>query len=130
MPNKWSLVGGVVDSGEEPKEAIIRECFEEIGLKPINVSFNHKIMTNDSGEIYYFNGELESENVKLDYENSTFKFIAKDEINNYDFVPYIKEFIIDIFSKKINNNNITFNSGGELNKGLFAQIWGWFGIKF
>ena len=130
MPNKWSLVGGVVDSGEEPKEAIIRECFEEIGLKPVNVSFNHKIMTNDSGEIYYFNGELESENVKLDYENSTFKFIAKDEINNYDFVPYIKEFIIDIFSKKINNNNITFNSGGELNKGLFSQIWEWFGIKF
>ena len=130
MPNKWSLVGGVVDSGEEPKEAIIRECFEEIGLKPINVSFNHKIMTNDSGEIYYFNGELESENVKLDYENSTFKFIAKDEINNYDFVPYIKEFIIDIFSKKINNNNITFNNGGEVNTGLFSQIWGWFGIKF
>ena len=87
-------------------------------------------MTNDSGEIYYFNGELESENVKLDYENSTFKFIAKDEINNYDFVPYIKEFIIYIFSKKINNNNITFNSGGELNKGLFSQIWEWFGIKF
>ena len=29
-----------------------------------------------------------------------------------------------------NNNNITFNNGGEVNTGLFSQIWEWFGIKF
>ena len=101
MPNKWSLVGGGIEEGENPKEAIIRECLEEIGLKPNNVSFDHKIMTVDTGEIYYFYGELESQNIKLDYENSNYKFITKDEINNYDFVPYIKEFILSVFSKNI-----------------------------
>ena len=29
-----------------------------------------------------------------------------------------------------NNPDIRFEDGGELNKGLFSQIWGWFGIKF
>jgi len=101
MPNKWSLVGGGIEEGENPKEAIIRECLEEIGLKPNNVSFDHKIMTVDAGEIYYFYGELESQNIKLDYENSNYKFITKDEINSYDFVPYIKEFILSVFSKNI-----------------------------
>jgi len=101
MPNKWSLVGGGIEEGENPKETIIRECLEEIGLKPNNVSFDHKIMTVDTGEIYYFYGELESQNIKLDYENSNYKFITKDEINNYEFVPYIKEFILSIFSKNL-----------------------------
>ena len=101
MPNKWSLVGGGIEEGENPKETIIRECLEEIGLKPNNVSFDHKIMTVDTGEIYYFYGELESQNIKLDYENSNYKFITKDEINNYDFVAYIKEFILSVFSKNI-----------------------------
>ena len=101
MPNKWSLVGGGIEEGENPKETIIRECLEEIGLKPNNVSFDHKIMTVDTGEIYYFYGELGSQNIKLDYENSNYKFITKDEINNYEFVPYIKEFILSVFSKNI-----------------------------
>jgi 8-oxo-dGTP pyrophosphatase MutT (NUDIX family) len=100
MPNKWSIVGGVVDEGENPKEAIIRECFEEVGLKPKNVSFDYNIMTDDSGKIYYYHGNLESDKVKLDYENSNYAFISKSEIDNYDFVPHVKDFIIKLFSKK------------------------------
>lgn len=100
MPNKWSIVGGVVDEGENPKEAIIRECFEEVGLKPKNVFFDYNIMTDDSGEIYYYHGNLESNKVKLDYENSNYAFISKSEIDNYDFVPHVKDFIIKLFSKK------------------------------
>ena len=112
MPNKWSIVGGVIEEGEVPIEAMIRECEEEIGLKPSNVYYDHKIMTNDSGEIYYFLGTLESTDVKLDYENSAYKFISKDEINNYDFVPYVKEFILKIFSRNEKKSN--FKRGGDI----------------
>ena len=112
MPNKWSIVGGVIEEGEVPIEAMIRECEEEIVLKPSNVYYDHKIMTNDSGEIYYFVGTLESRDVKLDYENSAYKFISKDEINNYDFVPYVKEFILEIFSRNEKKSN--FKRGGDI----------------
>ena len=114
MPNKWSIVGGVIEEGEVPIEAMIRECEEEIGLEPSNVSYDHKIMTTDSGEIYYFVGTLESTDIKLDYENSAYKFISKDEIDNYDFVPYIKEFILSIFSRNTNKSNNHFADGGSV----------------
>ena len=114
MPNKWSIVGGVIEEGEVPIEAMIRECEEEIGLEPSNVSYDHKIMTTDSGEIYYFVGTLGSTDVKLDYENSAYKFISKDEIDNYDFVPYIKEFILSIFSRNTNKSNNHFADGGSI----------------
>jgi len=100
MPNKWSIVGGVIEDNETPKNAILREGFEEIGLIPKNVSFKYKKETDDCGTIFYYSGILENNDVKLDYENSEFKFITKDEVDNYDFVPHVKEFIIQLFSNK------------------------------
>lgn len=32
-PNTWTFVGGGVGKKEEPKEAILRECWEEVGIK-------------------------------------------------------------------------------------------------
>lgn len=93
MPNKWSLVGGVVDNGEKPKTAVIRECLEEIGLQPSKVSFIEMIETKDVGKIYFHTGILNSDKVQLDYENSDFAFISKEDIDKYEYVPYIKEFI-------------------------------------
>ena len=101
MPNKWSLVGGEIDDDENPKQAALRECKEEINLIPINLQYQKKIKTNDIGIIHYFIGDLTSNNITLDYENSEYKFITKDEINNYPFVPYLIEFINTAF-----NNNI------------------------
>lgn len=96
-PNKWSLVGGGVDKGETPLEAVKREVFEEVGLKPTNIKFIKELKTNDIGTIVYYIGDLVSDEVELDYENSHYKFINKEEIDNFEFVPYIKDFIIDLF---------------------------------
>jgi len=81
MPNKWSLVGGV-----------IREVKEEINLIPYDIEFIQKKRTKD-GYISYFTGSLKSDKVKLNFENSNYKFIDKKEILSLNVVPYIKEFI-------------------------------------
>lgn len=44
-PDCWDLVGGHVEAGESPHEAVIRECFEELGVHvhdplPIPMTFN------------------------------------------------------------------------------------------
>jgi len=44
-PNCWDLVGGHVEAGESPHEAVVRECFEELGVHvhdplPIPMTFN------------------------------------------------------------------------------------------
>ena len=44
-PDCWDLVGGHVETGESPDEAVIRECFEELGVHvqdpvPIPMTFD------------------------------------------------------------------------------------------
>lgn len=29
---RWSVIGGIVDPGEEPADAVVRECYEETGV--------------------------------------------------------------------------------------------------
>ncbi|KRF15540.1 acetyltransferase [Nocardioides sp. Soil797] len=31
-PNCWDLVGGHIEPGERPEQAVVRECFEELGI--------------------------------------------------------------------------------------------------
>lgn len=33
-PDKWGFVGGGIDEGETPEEAVRRECMEEVGVIP------------------------------------------------------------------------------------------------
>ncbi|MBI1350026.1 MAG: NUDIX domain-containing protein [Actinomycetales bacterium] len=43
-PNCWDLVGGHVERGESPREAVLRECLEELGVtvhEPTPVPFAH-----------------------------------------------------------------------------------------
>jgi mutator protein MutT len=35
-PDCWDLVGGVVETGESPREAVVRECREEIGVEVLD----------------------------------------------------------------------------------------------
>jgi 8-oxo-dGTP pyrophosphatase MutT (NUDIX family) len=93
MPNKWSLVGGVVDDGENEFETIEREVKEEISLSPKNIKFVKKIKTEDAGNIVYFIGNLDSNEIILDYENQAYKFIEAKEIDDFDYVPYVRDFI-------------------------------------
>lgn len=44
-PDCWDLVGGHVEAGESLREAVIRECFEELGVRahdplPIPMTFD------------------------------------------------------------------------------------------
>lgn len=98
MPNKWSLVGGIVDKGEDFKTAITREVSEEIGLTPLNIKYINTLGTQADGNIIYFIGQLNSDDVILDYENQNYSFITIDEIEKYNFVPYIVDFIYKCFN--------------------------------
>lgn len=100
MPNKWSLVGGVVDEGENEFDTILRETSEEIGQSPKNVKFVEQVKTVDSGTIFYYIGMLQTDSINLDYENQAYKFISVQEVNKYDFVPHVKDFIIKSFDFK------------------------------
>lgn len=97
MPNKWGLLGGAIEKGESTENAVIRECQEEIGLKPENIEFIETI--DETGtNAHFFVGELVSDKVKLNFENQNYHFMDISEIDQFDFVPHTKDFIKQHFT--------------------------------
>ena len=79
MPNKWSLVGGGVDEGESPSEAIVRETFEETGA--IVTELKHV------GTIYF----IWDENwAKTEKQKKRYKYFKGEEMHL--FIGRFKEF--------------------------------------
>lgn len=35
-PDCWDLIGGHVEPGESPRQAVIRECYEELGVRIVD----------------------------------------------------------------------------------------------
>lgn len=104
MPNKWGLVGGMIEPNESPLDAMMRECFEETSLTPYMVTKIQTIKDNEDGLIVCYSGLLNSDDVMLDFENSEFRFISPLDIDSYDFVPNAKDLIKQIFKLKNNSD--------------------------
>jgi 8-oxo-dGTP diphosphatase len=96
-PLTWDLPGGVVEYGEDPTNAVVRESNEEAGLKIKNPRvFNiNTTNTNSIGKeeyivrlIYYC--FTENISIKLSYEHDQFKWVTKEEFLNIDAPTYYK----------------------------------------
>src|SRR3989338_6931661 len=90
-PNKWSFCSGYPKEFESAEEAVLREIFEETGLRcrikktgePVIV-FDKKI--NRRWIIAVYLCETKSEKVKISDENVDFAWVKIEEIKNYDLV--------------------------------------------
>ncbi len=100
---KWEFPGGIVEFGETPEGALIRECEEEIGCK-INIVrllpyLHHKIWERTNGEVVQiflscFEARiLEGEPRPAEREISELKWFAKEEILALDSLPGTNEFV-------------------------------------
>ncbi|MBF6331101.1 NUDIX hydrolase [Nocardia transvalensis] len=52
---KWSLIGGILDPGEQPAHGVVRECYEEAGIV---VEPDKLVMVDVSPQITYPSGDL------------------------------------------------------------------------
>lgn len=100
MPNAYSLPGGVSKGEETPMETALRETREEIGIKPKRLHFIKTIKTTRMGSIHFFVGSIPTDKIKLCQENQSYQFIDSDQVDDFDFIPYVKGFIQSIFKKK------------------------------
>lgn len=102
FPEYWDIPGGLVDLGELPKDAVIRETKEEINLNIIPTKIVHEDSNLDKVKdmvfvrlVYLCKLDDDIENIKLDEEeHSEYRFISslddlKDEL--------VSPFLIELF---------------------------------
>ena len=94
----WEFVGGKVESGETKKQALIRECKEELNIL-LSVGDVFMDVVHEYSDITVhltlFNATIaEGEPQKL--EHNDIQWIMPSEISNYEFCPADEEILIEI----------------------------------
>lgn len=99
---KWDLVGGTNEFGEDLEETLYREVFEETGLKvkilnllPKSTSRHwHHSKFNIHAIVLCYHCEMISGELSLDDPKiNDLKWVDKENLKDYDFLPTTEPFI-------------------------------------
>ncbi len=105
MKGLWAGVSGIIENDEEPLRRAKIEIFEELGIPEDNIKFlksasemkvNSPQYENHEWEIFPFLFEAKNPIIKLNWENSEYKWITVDEIKNYKTVPSIEKVLFSL----------------------------------
>lgn len=85
----WEFVGGKVETGETKRQALLRECKEElniiIGVDDVFTDLTHEY-PDFTVHLTLFNAVIVDGEPQL-IEHNDMKWITVSEISNYDFCP-------------------------------------------
>ena len=85
----WEFVGGKVEPGETKKQALIRECQEELAIT-LNVGEIFMDVTHEYPDLTVhltlFHATIR-EGIPLKLEHNDIRWITVDEIDQYEFCP-------------------------------------------
>ena len=105
MKGLWAGVSGIIEVDEEPLKRAKIEIFEELGITEDKIKFlksslemkiNSPQYENHEWEIFPFLFEVKNPIIKLNWENSECRWIAKNEIKNYETVPSIEKVLFSL----------------------------------
>ena len=97
----WEFVGGKVELGETKEQALIRECYEELGIilsvKDVFMDVIHEY-PDITIQLTLFNATI-AEGVPQKLEHNDIQWITPSEIPLYDFCPADEEILKKIKEK-------------------------------
>ena len=101
-PDLWEFVGGKVEPGETHREALIRECNEELGVT-IEVGTRYMDVLHNYPDLavhlilyrsWIVSGRMEKR------EHQDIRWITPEEIQNYSFCPADESILIRLQMEK------------------------------
>ena len=96
FPNYWSFCSGYIKEFESAEDTLLREIREETGLKAKMLKKGKLFLKkypalNKAWYIMPFLCEVSSGKVKLDHENTEYRWIAPADLNKYKTVPGLRK---------------------------------------
>jgi len=105
MKSLWAGISGIIENNESPLERTKIEIFEELGIdasqiKLLKESVKMRILSpqyeNHEWEVYPFLFSVENPKIKLNWENSEYKWVKAEEISNYETVPSLDKVLSNL----------------------------------
>jgi 8-oxo-dGTP pyrophosphatase MutT (NUDIX family) len=105
MKGLWAGVSGIIEKNETPLERAKIEIFEEVGIQEseINLIKSSDLIRvkspqykNHEWEIFPFLFESTNSEIKLNWENSEFKWVNANEISSYETVPSLERVLSNL----------------------------------
>jgi 8-oxo-dGTP diphosphatase len=94
-PNLWDFAGGKHDSGETPKQAVIRETKEETSYDINPGEEIKKAEYHDEKHdliFHFFIPKIISGDLTLSSEHSEYKWLTQEKIKDFELHPSVKLF--------------------------------------
>jgi 8-oxo-dGTP pyrophosphatase MutT (NUDIX family) len=105
MKGLWAGISGIIEKNEEPLKRAKVEIFEEVGITEDRITLvrsseemriNSPQYENHEWEIFPFLFEAKNPTIKLNWENSEFKWINVEELENYKTVPSLQKVLFNL----------------------------------
>ena len=105
MKGLWAGISGIIEKNEEPLTRARIEIFEEVGITEDKIALVKSAeemrvrspqYENHEWEIFPFLFEAEKPTIKLNWENSEFRWINVDELENYETVPSLQKVLFNL----------------------------------
>ena len=105
MKGLWAGISGIIEKNEEPLKRAKIEIFEEVGITEELITLvktseemriNSPQYENHEWEIFPFLFEAKNPIIKLNWENSEFKWINIEELENYETVPSLQKVLLNL----------------------------------
>ncbi len=105
MKGLWAGISGIIENDEEPLKRAKIEIFEEAGIIEDKITLvkaakemrvNSPQYKNHEWEIFPFLFQATNPIIKLNWENSDFKWVYTDELENYETVPSLQKVLFNL----------------------------------
>ena len=105
MKGLWAGISGIIEKDEEPIKRAKIEIFEEVGITEDKITLvktteemriNSPQYKNHEWEIFPFLFESNNPTIKLNWENSDFRWIKVEELENYETVPSLQKVLFNL----------------------------------